>query len=275
MESPGLLWSAQISLVVAFSAESHTTWNAGEGGNGTADHSQGASLFGRRMTRVEDGPLLRGQGRFVDDIKLPGALHAAFLRSPMAHARLQERSTRAQREALPGVRAVFTYADLRPHLTCDRIPLALPSGAIRFPVDPYPLAHDELTYVGEPIALVVAESRAIAEDALRLIDIDAEPLPRGHRSGRGLGARRAARASRLPGQSRRAAHHQIWRCRCRVRQRRASHRRALPAGQRRRPFARDARHRRALRSRRRLLTDLGQHPDAASREIHPGRCARP
>jgi carbon-monoxide dehydrogenase large subunit len=62
-------------------------------------------------------------------------------------------------------------------LTCDRIPLALPSGAIRFAVDPYPLARDELTYVGEPITVVVAESRAVAEDALRLIELDADVLP--------------------------------------------------------------------------------------------------
>ena len=132
-------------------------------------------LLGRRIKRIEDGPLLRGQGRFVDDIKLPGVLHAAFLRSPHAHARLKRVDVAAAR-ALAGVRAVFTYAELRPHLTRDRIPLALPSAAIRFQVDPYPLARDELTYVGEPIALVVAESRAIAEDALRGIEIDADPL---------------------------------------------------------------------------------------------------
>src|SRR6185295_17989547 len=65
---------------------------------------------------------------------------------------------------------------MRTHLACDRIPLALPSGALRFDVDPYPLARDELTYVGEPIALVIATSRAVAEDAARLIVIDAEPL---------------------------------------------------------------------------------------------------
>src|SRR6185503_3216309 len=125
-----------------------------------------SGLLGCRIKRIEDGPLLRGQGRFVDDIRFPGLLHAAFLRSPHAHARLKRVDVTAAR-AFAGVRAVFTYAELRPHLTRDRIPLALPSGAIRFQVDPYPLARDELTYVGEPIALVVAESRAIAEDALR------------------------------------------------------------------------------------------------------------
>jgi carbon-monoxide dehydrogenase large subunit len=134
------------------------------------------SQIGQRMLRVEDGPLLRGRGHFVDDIRFPGVLHAAFFRSPFAHARLRQLDVSRAR-ALAGVRAVFTYAELRPLLTCDRIPLALPSGAIRFPVDPYVLAHDELTYAGEPIALVVAESRAVAEDAVKLIELDADPLP--------------------------------------------------------------------------------------------------
>ena len=133
-------------------------------------------LIGRRMLRVEDVTLLRGRGRFVDDIRLPGMLHAAFFRSSYAHARLT-RVDIAAAQAVPGVRAVFTYDSLRQHLACDRIPLALPQGAIRFDVDPYVLARDEVTYVGEPIALVIAGSRAIAEDAVRLIEIEAELRP--------------------------------------------------------------------------------------------------
>jgi carbon-monoxide dehydrogenase large subunit len=128
------------------------------------------------MLRVEDGPLLRGKGRFVDDIQLPGLLHAAFFRSPFAHAKVT-RLDLAKARSLPGVRAVFRYEDLRPLLTCARIPLALPSGAIHFDVDPVVLAHDELCYVGEPIALVVAESRAIAEDAVQLVELEANLLP--------------------------------------------------------------------------------------------------
>src|SRR6185437_4938086 len=131
------------------------------------------SAIGQRVLRVEDAAFLRGRGRFVDDIQLHGLLHAAFFRSPLAHGRVTKLDiTKARR--LAGVRAVFTYDDLRPFLTRDRIPLALASGAIRFDVDPVVLAHDELCYAGEPIALVAAENRAIAEDAVRLIELDAE-----------------------------------------------------------------------------------------------------
>jgi aerobic carbon-monoxide dehydrogenase large subunit len=128
------------------------------------------------MVRVEDEPLLRGLGRFVDDLEIPGALHVAFLRSPVAHGRLKGVDTSAAK-ALPGVHAVLTYADLRPLLASDRIPQSLPSGAIRFHVDPYVLVKDEVTYVGEPIAMVVADSRRVAEDALALIALDLEELP--------------------------------------------------------------------------------------------------
>lgn len=136
----------------------------------------GPSLIGRRMIRVEDGPLLRGRGRFIDDLDIPGALHVAFLRSPVAHGRLKDIDASAAK-ALPGVHAVLSFADLRPVLTGDRIPQALPSGAIRFDVDPIVLAKDEVTYVGEPVAMVVADSRRVAEDALALIALDLDELP--------------------------------------------------------------------------------------------------
>jgi aerobic carbon-monoxide dehydrogenase large subunit len=139
---------------------------------------QGASgpWMGRAMARLEDASLLRGRGRFIDDIAWPSLLHASFVRSPVAHARLRGIDTE-KACSLPGVRAVLTYKDLRPLLTCDRVPLALPVAAIRFHVDPSYLAENELAYVGEPVALVVAESRAIAEDAASLVALDLEPLP--------------------------------------------------------------------------------------------------
>ncbi len=94
----------------------------------------------------------------------------------MAHGRLGAIDVAAA-EALPGVRRVLTYHDLRPLLTCDRIPLAMPGAAIRFDVDPFVLARDEVCHVGDPIALVVADSRHIAEDALGLIGVEIDSLP--------------------------------------------------------------------------------------------------
>ncbi len=135
-----------------------------------------SSLMGVRSARLEDRRLLRGEGRFVDDIELPGLLNASFLRSAHAHARINKIELAIARAA-PGVRAVLTAADLARVLTTDRMPLALPSTAIRFHVDPPCLAAGEACYAGEPIAIVVATSRALAEDAVRLIEIDYEPLP--------------------------------------------------------------------------------------------------
>ena len=80
-------------------------------------------------------------------------------------------------ETLPGVHAVFTYDDLRPLLTSDRIHLAMPAAGIRFDVDPPVLAHNEVCYVGEPIAVVIANSRRIGEDAAALIELVIDPLP--------------------------------------------------------------------------------------------------
>ena len=131
---------------------------------------------GRPVRRVEDDVLLRGRGRFVDDIDLPGMLHASFVRSPVAHARLTGIDASAAR-ALPGVHAVLTYRDLRPLIGFDRTPLALAVAAIRHHVDPSWLAEHELCFVGEPVAVVVAESRAIAEDAASLVAIDCDELP--------------------------------------------------------------------------------------------------
>jgi carbon-monoxide dehydrogenase large subunit len=119
---------------------------------------------------------LRGAGRFVDDIRPEGLLHAAFVRSPLAHGRLHPLDLTAAR-ALPGVVAVLAHADLRDTLLQDRIPQAIASGMVRFDVNPPWLAIDEVCYVGEPIALVVARSRAVAEDAARLIEPVIDELP--------------------------------------------------------------------------------------------------
>jgi aerobic carbon-monoxide dehydrogenase large subunit len=131
---------------------------------------------GRRVPRVEDPALLRGAGRFVDDIHRPGQLEAAFLRSPIAHGMIKAIDVAAAR-VLPGVHAVFTLADLRPVLTADRLPLQFPSDVLPPNISPFILASKEVAFVGEAIALVVADSRYVAEDAIGLIDVDIESLP--------------------------------------------------------------------------------------------------
>jgi carbon-monoxide dehydrogenase large subunit len=133
-------------------------------------------LIGRSMPRLEDEPLLRGTARFVDDIELPDMLHAAFLRSSMAHARITRLDATAAR-LLPGVSAVLTAEDLTRYITKNELRVALPSPAFRLDLHRPVLVEREVRHVGEPIAVVIAESRYIAEDALTLIEVDYDPLP--------------------------------------------------------------------------------------------------
>ena len=142
----------------------------------------GAKYFGASVRRKEDPRYLRGEGRFVDDIKLPGMLHAAFVRSPHAHARIAAIRTDAAGR-LPGVAHVFTFADLERWM--KPLPLfgAIPPGlAARVAVtmkQPHQLAmcRDEARHVGEIVAMVLARSRAVAEDGCELVEVDYEPLP--------------------------------------------------------------------------------------------------
>ena len=133
-------------------------------------------VFGRSVGRVEDEPLLRGNARFVDDIRPGGALEAAFLRSSFSHARILDIDVTAAK-ALAGVHAVLTMRDLRPHLTDDKLALALASSSFKLEALRPILAESEVAYVGEAIAVVLAENRYIAEDALQLISIEYDPLP--------------------------------------------------------------------------------------------------
>jgi carbon-monoxide dehydrogenase large subunit len=142
----------------------------------------GAKYFGAAVRRCEDPRFLRGEGRFVDDVTLPGMLHAAFLRSPHAHARLRSiDATRARGK--PGVAAVFTHADLARWMKPLPVFGATPPGlaaAVRFDVRQaaqWALCKDVARHVGEIVAMVVADSRARAEDAAELIDVTWEPLP--------------------------------------------------------------------------------------------------
>ena len=132
--------------------------------------------IGHRVLRLEDGPLLRGGGRFVDDLQFAGMLEAAFVRSPHAHAGIRGIDTKAALR-LPGVHAVLTYADLAPLLTAERLPLQFRTDQLPADVAPFVLAKDEVAFVGEAIAIVIARSRAVAEDAAALVDVDYEVLP--------------------------------------------------------------------------------------------------
>ena len=132
-------------------------------------------FFGTAVKRREDPALLTGKGHFVDDLRLAGTLYAAFTRSAHAHAKIRGIDTSAAR-TLPGVHAVLTFADL-PEPVQRRFSLLVPNPAITQLFMPQALAEDEVCYVGEPIAMVVADTRYIAEDAASLVDVDYEVLP--------------------------------------------------------------------------------------------------
>jgi carbon-monoxide dehydrogenase large subunit len=134
-----------------------------------------ANYFGARVTRVEDPALLTGRGRFVSDITLPGMLHACFVRSPHAHARIGRIDTAAAR-AMPGVHAVLTADDLPAPMATSQIPMLVPSPLIKTPRTQHVLARGEVCYVGETIAVVIAEDRYRAEDSAAAVDIEFEVL---------------------------------------------------------------------------------------------------
>ncbi|MBW8785516.1 MAG: xanthine dehydrogenase family protein molybdopterin-binding subunit [Novosphingobium sp.] len=132
-----------------------------------------ARFIGERLPRKEDARLLTGRGTFVDDVILPGMLHAAFVRSPIASGMIRSIDTTTARE-LPGVRAIYTARDL----TSLRIEL-MSGHLVRGQVDRQldPLAIDRVQYVGDPVAVVVADDRYIAEDAVAVVVVDYEELP--------------------------------------------------------------------------------------------------
>jgi carbon-monoxide dehydrogenase large subunit len=129
--------------------------------------------FGERVQRVEDDRLLRGHGRFTDDID-EGALESCIVRSPYAHARIRSIDVAAAR-AMPGVAAVYTAADL-PFGQTD-LPILIPHPNLTHGRTQRCLASEVVRYVGEAVVFVVAESRGLAEDAAELVQLDYEPLP--------------------------------------------------------------------------------------------------
>ncbi len=133
--------------------------------------------FGKPVRRNEDARLLTGQALFVDDVHRPGMLHAAFLRSDYAHARLRRLDADAAR-ALPGVAAVYTAEDLGDLNRPGPLLVAPPpiEGLVFHTRTQRPLATGKVRHAGEALAVVVAESRYLAEDALEAIAVDLEPL---------------------------------------------------------------------------------------------------
>jgi carbon-monoxide dehydrogenase large subunit len=136
--------------------------------------ADGATRYvGARINRVEDARLLTGRGVYVDDVVLPRMLHACFVRSDFARARVVGLDTSAALASL-GVHAVFTAADLNPGVKEQWHTAIGPAGPeTRRP----PLAEDEVRFVGDPVALVVAETRSFAEDAAELVEVECIPLP--------------------------------------------------------------------------------------------------
>lgn len=132
--------------------------------------------IGADVLRSEDPRLLTGHGRYVDDIDLPGLVQAAFVRADHAHARIRGIDAAAAR-SLPGVHAVMTLADLGEPYTDKPLDQPYPSPAFKQDLRAYPLAKDEVCYVGEPIAVVIADTRYIAEDAATLVEVEYEALP--------------------------------------------------------------------------------------------------
>ncbi|MBB5958289.1 carbon-monoxide dehydrogenase large subunit [Saccharothrix tamanrassetensis] len=135
----------------------------------------GEKLIGARMTRTEDVRLLTGRAQFVDDVRPPGVLEAAVLRSTAPHARIVRIDTAAA-AAHPGVFAVVTGADVRAVVRAPQPVIWRPDPDARIP-PAYPLAVDRVLYEGQAVAAVAATDRATAEDALELIKVEYEPLP--------------------------------------------------------------------------------------------------
>ena len=119
-------------------------------------------LFGEPVRRREDARLITGRGRYLDDIGA-GALAAAFVRSPHAHARVVDVDEDAALD-VEGLVAIYTYEDLTGALA-EPLPVLIPHPQLTAPRTGYPLANGEVTHVGVPVVMVVATARYVAEDA--------------------------------------------------------------------------------------------------------------
>ncbi|MDQ3669495.1 MAG: xanthine dehydrogenase family protein molybdopterin-binding subunit, partial [Actinomycetota bacterium] len=148
-----------------------------------AEVEQGQRYVGGGVLRKEDPELLTGQARFIDDIVLPGMVWLSVVRSPFAHARITKVDVARARE-LPAVVAAFSGEDLRSEWAAG-LPCAWPIAKRSFPEpttedprmpDHFPLTTDKARYPGDAVAVIVAETRAAAKDAIEAVDVDYEPL---------------------------------------------------------------------------------------------------
>src|SRR5713226_4421978 len=135
--------------------------------------SDAKPYVGRAMKRVEDPRLIKGAGTYTDDLRLPGLLYAAILRSPHAHAKITKIDTSAASK-IPGVVAVLTGADV--NAACGLVPCAAAIPDLKSPKHTV-LAGDRVYFVGHAVAVVVASDPYIARDAIDAIDVDYDPLP--------------------------------------------------------------------------------------------------
>ena len=138
-----------------------------------------ASLIGARVERKEDYRFLTGAGQYTDDVALPGQTHAAFVRSPHAHAKIKSIKKDNALKA-PGVLAVYTGEDLAAAkvggLPCGWLITGTDGQPMKEPPHP-PLAQGKARYVGDHVAVVIAETQAAARDAAELVEVDYEVLP--------------------------------------------------------------------------------------------------
>ncbi len=134
-----------------------------------------SAMLGSPIKRREDPRLITGQATYVDDIKIPGMLHMAVLRSPYGHARINSINTDAARQ-YPGVKAVYTAEDMKGAV--GNVAVAVPLGKMGEGMGIHgPLAEGKVRFYGDPVAVVIADDRYTARDARDLIDVDYEPLP--------------------------------------------------------------------------------------------------
>ena len=135
--------------------------------------------IGQPVTRFEDPRLLRGQGRFINDVNMHGQAYAVFVRSPHAHANIRSIDIEAAKAA-PGVVAVYTGHDVKADglgMPKANMPRKRPDGSPMYAPQRPPLITDRVRYVGDPMVMVIAGTLAQAKDAAELVEIDYEPLP--------------------------------------------------------------------------------------------------